>query len=432
MRRLRQGEVIDGKMVTITAEQEAKAIGELNLQHYKAVKALDLHAAAIDRVRGSYNTSPFSQAAADLAVLNRALKENKISQEEYNRITTNMKFDQKESLESSLPQANLQVGEASSSPFTDWVSTEMDRAKGLEQFNKAMAASKRDQASSGAGIDDGFRQQLEELNARKLIEQGAEAEHTRKLLEINQDYQDKKSALVETAGREQEIITTKQNEYANQMATMTLTAAMGSVSNVLGMFASAADGASNAQKLAFVAQKAITVAQIIMYTELAAAQAMAVSGNPLVLGIPIANFIRATGYANAALVGAIAIGDLATGGQTSNGGGGGGTQMYDTGGYIPYNRTGIVGEYGPELVSGPAHVTGRGASASKLGGGGDTYEITLAPVIQVTTDGSSGGSEADQMKSAKNIAETVKGTVMSVLGEQMRPNGLLYTFVKQN
>lgn len=415
---------------TITAEQEAKAIGELNLQYYNSKRALDLNLVALEKVRASYNTSPFTQAAQDLAVLNRNLESGRVSLEEYKRITDEMQRSQKETIKSSLPQADLSVGEASDSPFTDWVSTELSRAKGLEEYNKAMEASKRDQVSSGAGIDEDFNQQLEALNARKLLEQGAEAEHTAKLLEINKNYHAEKEALIKTSGDAQAVITTEQMKYTEQMGTMALMAAMGSVSNVLGMFASAADGASNAQKLAFVAQKAITVAQIIMYTELAAAQAIAVSGNPMVLGMPMASFIRATGYANAALVGAMAIGQLGGAGNTGSSSSSGGTQMYDTGGFIPYNRTGIVGEYGPELVSGPTHVTGRGASSSKLGGGGgDTY-ITLSPVIQVSTDGSGGGSEADQAKSANMIAKTVEGSVMKVMTEQMRPNGVLYKFVK--
>lgn len=199
------------------------------------------------------------------------------------------------------------------------------------------------------------------------------------------------------------------------------------------MFASAAADATAAQKLAFLAQKAITIAQIIMYTELAAAQAMATSGNP-VLGIPLATFIRATGYANAALVGALAIGQLASGGKSggsSSSGGGGGTQMYDTGGFIPYNRTGVVGEYGPEIVQGPAHVTGRGNSSSKLNQGGQApMEITLAPVIQIEMKGGQDGGGPMDQKNAKDAAETVKSTVMAVLSDQVRPNGMLYKFVK--
>lgn len=424
MRRLRQAG-------TITVEQETKAIGELNLQYYNSKRALDLNLAALDKVRASYNTSPFSQAAADLGTLNRNLEAGKISLQEYTRITDEMKRSQKEGLKSSLPKAELNVGEASSSPFTDWVSTEMSRAKGMEEYQKALEANQRDTVSSGAGIDDKFKLQLEQLQARQLIEQGAEAEHNAKLLEINKQYASEKEGLMKTSSEAQKVITDEQLKYTEQMQTMSLMAAMGSISNVLGMFASAADGASTAQKIAFVAQKAITVAQIIMYTELAAAQAMAVSGNPMVLGMPMAMFIRATGYANAALVGALAIGQLAGGGNSGGSSGGGGTQMYDTGGYIPYNRTGIVGEYGPELVSGPTHVTGRGASSSKLNQGGQApMQITLSPVIQIEMQGSQDGGGPQDQKHAKMAAETVRSTVMSVLNDQMRPQGTLYKFVK--
>lgn len=415
---------------TITVEQETKAIGELNLQYYNSKRALDLNLIALEKVRASYNTSPFSQTASDLAVLNRNLESGKVSLKEYTRITDEMKRSQKENLKSSLPQADLNVGDASDSPFTDWVSTEMTRAKGLEDFQKASAANTRDTEFSGAGIDDNFKLQLEQLNARNLLEQGAEAEHNAKLLEINQQYASEKQALLQTSSDAQKVINDEQLKYSEQMQTMSLMAAMGSISNVLGMFASAADGASAAQKIAFVAQKAITVAQIIMYTELAAAQAMAVSGNPMVLGMPMATFIRATGYANAALVGALAIGQLASGGSSSSGSSGGSTQMYDTGGFIPYNRTGIVGEYGPELVTGPAHVTGRTASQNKMAGGNGEMSITLAPVIQIEMQGSQDGGGAQDQKQAKMVAETVKSTVMSVLSDQMRPQGAIYKFVK--
>lgn len=414
----------------ITIEQYRLAMGELNLAYYDAKKGLDLNAVALEKVKDSYNTSPFSQTAADLGVLNRALEDGKVSLEDYVRITDRMKKSQTDALKSSLPKANLQVGDASDSPFTDWVSTELERAKGLEDYRKAQENLKFETVDAGAGIDDKFSKELEMLNARKLLEQGAEKEHTEKLLEINKNYQAEKEALVKTSGDAQMTITTEQMKYTEQMGTMALMAAMNSVSNVLGMFASAADGASTAQKLAFVAQKAITVAQIIMYTELAAAQAMAMSGNPMVLGIPMATFIRATGYANAALVGAMAVGELAGGGKSSSGGG---TEMYDTGGTIPYNRVGIVGEYGPELVSGPAHVTGRGASGSRLGGdSGNSFEITLAPQIHISSDGGGGGTPDDQAKSAKLMADTVKATVMSVLSDQMRPNGVIDTFVKRS
>ena len=51
---------------------------------------------------------------------------------------------------------------------------------------------------------------------------------------------------------------------------------------------------------------------------------------------------------------------------------------YDKGGYIPTGKHGIVGEYGPEIVNGPAHVTGREATARKLGGNSGPQAVTIS------------------------------------------------------
>lgn len=52
--------------------------------------------------------------------------------------------------------------------------------------------------------------------------------------------------------------------------------------------------------------------------------------------------------------------------------------LFDDGGRIPAGQVGIVGERGPELVRGPANVTGREDTASMLSGsGGSTVNITL-------------------------------------------------------
>ena len=97
--------------------------------------------------------------------------------------------------------------------------------------------------------------------------------------------------------------------------------------------------------------------------------------------------------------------------------------MYDTGGFIPYNRTGIVGEYGPELVSGPTHVTGRGNSAAKLSGaGGDAGSgITIQISPQVNVESGAGQSPED----AKRIGETVSAICVTEIAKQIRPNGIL-------
>ena len=50
--------------------------------------------------------------------------------------------------------------------------------------------------------------------------------------------------------------------------------------------------------------------------------------------------------------------------------------FFDDGGYIPGGKRGIVGEFGPEVVSGPAYVTSRADTARMLGAGG-TLRILL-------------------------------------------------------
>jgi hypothetical protein len=67
-------------------------------------------------------------------------------------------------------------------------------------------------------------------------------------------------------------------------------------------------------------------------------------------------------------------GGLGLGGGNSGGGGlfGG---FFATGGMIPPGRFGVVGENGPELVSGPANVT------PDLGGGNVTYNINAVDAM---------------------------------------------------
>lgn len=54
---------------------------------------------------------------------------------------------------------------------------------------------------------------------------------------------------------------------------------------------------------------------------------------------------------------------------------------YDSGGAIPSGSFGLVGERGPELVSGPANVTSRVDTAKLLNRAGDDARITVIPVF---------------------------------------------------
>lgn len=402
---------------TITAQQEAKALGELNLAYYNAVNALDENYVALEKLRSAYSQSPFGIAAQDLATLNRALDEGKMGLEEYNRIYLQITDKQKEQAISGLPTANLTMGEASSSPFSDFVSVATEFGAGNKQFEERQKE-----------LDNGVAIQLAAAKAERdrkfehyeLMYKDQE-EYAAKALRAEQQYQDTKRGILVTADNQTSEVMAKAAQFQEEMSQMALIGMMATAGNVLGMFASAAEDATGAQKAAFLAQKALAVAQILVYTHVAAARAGAELGP---FGLPLAAVITATGYANAALVGAMAVAQLTTG-KSGSGGGGGGPTMYDTGGYIPYNRTGIVGEYGPELVTGPAHVTGRGNSAAKLksneGGDGGGLHLTLAPVFQVAGGGGEEGSSKDPGMLAK-----VFGTLfMKFIGDAIRPNGIL-------
>ena len=210
-------------------------------------------------------------------------------------------------------------------------------------------------------------------------------------------------------------------EYEKQSAHLATIAMLGSAQSMLGMIASTGEEATSIQNAAFIAQKALAIAQIILNTELAAAQAMAIPGDTTkVIGIPLATMIRATGYASAGIVGALAISEFSGGGGSYSG-------AYDKGGWIPAGKWGVVGEYGPEMVHGPAHVTGRERTASKLGGE-SSGNLTIAPQINVTVQGSGkdGGSEED----GRLVGEAVKVIVVETLKKHMRPNGMLDSWAR--
>ena len=96
---------------------------------------------------------------------------------------------------------------------------------------------------------------------------------------------------------------------------------------------------------------------------------------------------------------------------------------YDKGGNIPAGKYGVVGEYGPELVHGPAAVTGRRETAKMYGENKESAAPTIAPQISVTVQQQ--GSEEDARKQGKMISQQINNSVREVLQKEMRPNGSL-------
>jgi hypothetical protein len=157
---------------------------------------------------------------------------------------------------------------------------------------------------------------------------------------------------------------TEMNAVNNQQS---LAMAGDTADQLYNLLKSAGREQSALAKAAFLASKAIAVAEIILNTEVAAAKAGAQLG---IFGIPMATMIRVTGYASAGMVAGMAIA-----GQREKGG-----SVWDGGAFL-------VGEKGPEIFRPPTH--GTIIPNNKIGGGGGEMKLTIvnntrSPIGQVT------------------------------------------------
>ncbi len=271
-----------------------------------------------------------------------------------------------------------------------------------EEYKKREAVRKQieDAQKKQAGKEDpvGFENDLFLMNLQKLNEQ-KKAIGEAELVE-----RQRIDGLIEA---ETERHTARLNEIANNQLISqlqnyaTFTGSLGKVFNQLQQFAE--EGSKEAAALFYINQ-AIALAETIVNTELAATKAMGQLG---VFGIPASALIRATGYASAGIIA----------GQTIAG-------AYDKGGMIPAGQSGIVSEYGDELVNGvlvkgPARVTSREDTAKMMNGGGSSVSI----VIENKIDGASYREERIDENTVKIIAEKVfnqniDNGVSSVLGNR--------------
>lgn len=151
----------------------------------------------------------------------------------------------------------------------------------------------------------------------------------------------------------------QQQLMLNQVATMS-SYLQGSLSTMTQALADAGAESNAIYKVMFAAQKALAIPSMIVSTEEGATKALALGP---VAGPIAAMAIRTMGYA--------AVGTVA--GQAIAG-------LFDQGGLIPAGKKGIVGEFGPEIVNGPAIVTSRKATMDKINGGGGGSTKLLQPV----------------------------------------------------
>lgn len=148
----------------------------------------------------------------------------------------------------------------------------------------------------------------------------------------------------------------------NQVATMS-NYMQSSLSTMTGALSQYASESNMVYKTLFAAQKAAAIPSMIVSTEEGATKALQLGP---VAGPVAAGAIRALGYASIATVAGQAIAGL-----------------FDQGGLIPAGKSGIVGEFGPEIVNGPAIVTSRKATMDKINNasGGSTGSSSERPIL---------------------------------------------------
>lgn len=254
----------------------------------------------------------------------------------------------------------------------DAIRESYDRRLQIVLDNTAAGSSLREELA--AKLQTEYDDQLKQLEDAKQRER--DSLYTGLLTEeemILQSYERRKQAILEsTAITETErldLMKRLEEQYSNEMAAMeqkriqTQLASASALFDGLAGLAKAYGGEqSKAYRALFAVSKAFSVAQAAMSiaTGLAKAQELGWPAN----------------LAEMARVGATGAGILAQiNGANFSG-------AYDKGGNIPAGKIGLVGEYGPELIEGPAKVTSRAETAKMLKGGGEAAPAA-PPVVNV-------------------------------------------------
>lgn len=425
----------------ITAQQEERALIYLKAEHKRAIdeqlasyinlrEQQDKNYRSLRELQDAYSggDSALVKHAGELSKLNQLYADGAVGMLEYLRIKQRIGDASYNAAIEGLPTASLPNDNTLATPFSDALNVHLERAQGLQTFEDRGDQLEIDRHNGYAAINEEYLSQKDAVDALFEKEKN-EAEHQARMLKIQADAQRKRDALNSEYTKATTLQAEKRADYEQQMGMVIMSSALGTAQDLLSAYASVSEDATAGQKVAFAAMKALAIAQILVNTELAASQAMAAPDLPLFsMKLPAAATIRAMGYASAGMVAATAIGQLAGGGGKSSGGSSY-AGAYDDGGFIPYNSYGIVGEYGPEIVHGPANVTSRKESAKKMNQSGD-INVTLSPQITVTAGGGNGNGQQPSNSDMQGIAAAVKNAVVASLQEQMRPNGVLDTWIR--
>ena len=397
----------------LSLEDYSKAIQQLKSDYYDLTLAQNENYQTIKRLQDSYMKSSIQQQVDDLAALEKAYEGVTDRGEEYFRLREKIL---KSARPSDLPR--IEAPEASG-PFSEFIGASIKHSEGLRGYDTASETAITNWQMGGLDAGSEFQEKIDKQLALHAEMEMNEEEHLQAMQRIGDEYGQKMLQVNAAYSDGVKTIADNRREYEEQSNRLVMASMAGSLSSMMGMLADAAEEGSTTQKIAFAAQKALAVAQILLHTHVAASRAPADAGP--ILGMSLASAIMAQGYASAGLVGALAIGNLG-GSKSSSGSDFAGA--YDKGGYIPTGKYGIVGEYGPEIVNGPAHVTGREATARKLGGG--EQHITIAPEINIEYNSEGGQDPNRSQEDARMLGQSVKLVVLDTIKNELRPNGMLY------
>lgn len=401
----------------ITTQEYASAIRQLKVDFNALTLSQDENYQTIKRLQEAYLNSPMQQHRKDLVALEKAYEGTNKKSLEYLRIRERMMDQIREEARGSSP--TVRAPEVTG-PFSDFISTAMGQAEDRKAFSKNEESWER---GYGDDLNTIFNEEQAEL-ARVAKEFAHEQEqeksqaHQEALSQIERDGLLNRQAAFDQFNTGRKEMTDNMVLYEEQSKKMLFASMAGSMSGMMGMLADAAEEGTTAQKVAFVAQKTLAIAQVLLQTHVAVANANATAPGGI---SPLAPWIQAQGYMSAGLMAALSIGEL---GGSKTRGGSDYAGAYDKGGYIPTGKYGIVGEYGPEIVNGPSHVTGREDTARRLSGGSQTVNISPEINIEYNSEGSS--SPEQSREDAAMLGNTIKMVVIDTIHDQLRPNGALY------
>lgn len=222
-------------------------------------------------------------------------------------------------------------------------------------------------------------QQIRESYSRKI--EDLEAFHADQLLSET-EFLEARNALYEQYNAEVTAFKKRQKEGGSyffskeeQQQVAEFSDGMNSLSDVFQNLTDSMSQSGAKYKALFAIQKAFAVASATANAILAWSQALSDTANPTWIG-------KLAAYANAVALTTGIITQLK------------GVEMHDRGGHIGAGKIGIVGEFGPELVTGPANVTSRKDTAdlarSALNGNGVQVNLYEDASRAGTVDASQG------------------------------------------